>query len=145
VLNFLNKPFEDTSSSVPSLDFRPTSTIASITSIISPPEGPSASPPPQLNREQKRIYLSLSPMLSIHTNLTGRETADYFKRMKSRNGADPGGDGRPNANRTKTGELFDPASILEASKEDIVTLWQDETTHTILKMHHIRLRESAGL
>jgi hypothetical protein len=138
VLNYLNKPFDDPSSSVLSLG---TSAISSITSITSSP----GSPQPQLNREQKRIYLSLSPMLSIHTNLTGRETADYFQRMKKRSGTNAGGNGRRNANKTKMGELFDPAPMLEASKEDIITLWEDETTHRILKMHHVRLRESAGL
>jgi hypothetical protein len=154
VLNLLNRPFEDPFSSTLSLDLSEvhdhTSSIISTTSITSSPGGLSpsdTSPQPQLNREQKRIYLSLSPMLGVHTNLTGRETADYFKSMKKRNITDAAarGNKRPNLNRTKSGELFDPAPMLEASKEDIVTLWEDETTHRILRMHNVRLRESAGL
>ncbi|RDB21671.1 Guanine nucleotide-binding protein alpha-2 subunit [Hypsizygus marmoreus] len=112
----------------------------------------------QLNRNLRRIRLGLSPLLFVESNILQlissgshkyrdvyvRPGCDWKAVLKSR--VMQAADGARNKRRSRNPmtKEYDPTSILAASKDDIMFLWNDPGVQAVLRKQGIRIEDMPG-
>ncbi|KAK0499179.1 heterotrimeric GTP-binding alpha subunit [Armillaria luteobubalina] len=107
-----------------------------------------------LRKEHRLLHLRLSPLLAYETALNeilslNPEARDICVRAgsgwKSTLSGDPP---RPSVDGPRSRDLLiknDPTQVLEASADDVLSLWADPAVHDVLRSREIHLQDSSGL
>ncbi|KAJ3839894.1 heterotrimeric GTP-binding alpha subunit [Lentinula raphanica] len=125
-------------------------------SLMTPPHTPGSHSNSPLNSKLRRIHLVLSPLLSMETDLKNilfsagsspreiRVTAGTT--WKSKLGFRDSATSQQNSQLTNAQNIVKTnlVKLLEASKNDIDSLWKDEDTQRALQEREINLRDSPG-
>ncbi|KAG5635222.1 hypothetical protein H0H81_012000 [Sphagnurus paluster] len=113
------------------------------------------------NRDLRRIQLGLSPLLSMEQSITQlispgthnyrgvcvRPGSNWKSLLKARAEKPPHDGSDPRKKRRSQNPLtkeLDPSSVLVASKEDILILWNDPNVRATLKRQGLTLEETPG-
>lgn len=106
-----------------------------------------------LRKEHRLLHLRLSPLLAYETALNeilslNPEARDICVRAgsgwKSTLSGDPP---RPSVDGPRSRDLLiknDPTQVLEASADDVLSLWADPAVHDVLRSREIHLQDSSG-
>ncbi|KAG5645581.1 hypothetical protein DXG03_005719 [Asterophora parasitica] len=118
---------------------------------------PEASAPQ--NRELRRIRLGLSPLLFIeqnvmqlispgshnHRDLCVRPGCNWKAMLKARSEVPHDDDSRrKRRSKNPMQKETDPTSVLAASRDDILVLWNDPNVRAVLKKRGVRMEEMPG-
>ncbi|GLB42578.1 putative G protein alpha subunit [Lyophyllum shimeji] len=120
-----------------------------------------AEPKSPLNRDLRRIRLGLSPLLFIEQTLAqlispgthnhrdvcvrpGSNWKAIFKARAEVNFEDTSENGKRRRSQNHLGKDTDATSVLAASKDDILVLWNDPDVRAVLKRRGVRMEETPG-
>lgn len=123
---------------------------------------PTGSTPSSLSDHHRRTRMRLLPLLSMETNLTRQLLPEHYdpsrtpeicvragsgwktvlERVTLERRVPPTGQRRPMTNDGRSKD--DPTLVLAASKNDIISLWEDESVREVLKRRGVRLEDSPG-
>ncbi|KAF5376414.1 hypothetical protein D9615_008585 [Tricholomella constricta] len=112
-----------------------------------------------LNRDLRRIRLGLSPLLFIeqnimqliapgnhnHRDVCVRPGSNWKALLRARVEAPPDDDPRrKRRSQNPLNKEIDPTSVLAASKDDILVLWNDLNVRAVLKKRGVRMEDMPG-
>ncbi|KAG1792338.1 G-protein alpha subunit [Suillus plorans] len=123
---------------------------------------PTGSTSSSLSDHHRRTRMRLLPLLSMETNLTRQLLPEHYdpsrtpeicvragsgwktvlERVTLERRVPPTGQRRPMTNDGRSKD--DPTLVLAASKNDIISLWEDESVREVLKRRGVRLEDSPG-
>ncbi|KAH7907599.1 guanine nucleotide binding protein, alpha subunit [Hygrophoropsis aurantiaca] len=120
-----------------------------------------------LSDHHRRIRLRLLPLLSMETNLTRQLLPEHYDPSRSPEICVRAGSGwksvlervtevnplsthtnrsgHPRPTTSETRSKDDPTLVLAASRDDIISLWEDSAIRDVLKKRGVRLEDTAGL